>query len=239
MDTRHIYIDSRSRVTGTPASSTFTLSRSLHDIRSVQVRSFMLANTIFNIDPFNNQLIFTDGRSNQFLITLPPMFYTAQALVDKLNIIMHSVFTPPISVALRNNTLVWTAYPSVDVRDVVYMTGGSMSDVVGRYKPLSGNFETQLTLSSPAAVAVRCKQIQSSVEHITTHKNNVGTAPLLILHLARGYGNLEVYEPQTLYTENFQMHATDQLSFELVDPRTGRVLDEIAAWSMILRITST
>jgi hypothetical protein len=76
------------------------------------------------------------------------------------------------------------------------------------------------------------------VEHITTHKNNVGSAPLLIFNLVRGYGNLEIYEPQTLYAENSQMHATDQLSFELFDPRTGRILDEVNAWSMIIRIVS-
>jgi hypothetical protein len=191
----------------------------------------MLANTIFNIDPFNNQLTFSNGIDHH-LITLPPMFYTPQALVDKLNIIMHSVFVPPISVALRNNTLVWSG------NNAMYMTGGSMSDVVGLYKPMTGNFETQLTLSSPAAVALRCRQIQSSVEHITTHKNNVGSAPLLIFNLVRGYGNLEIYEPQTLYAENSQMHATDQLSFELFDPRSGRVLEEVAAWSMIIRVVS-
>jgi hypothetical protein len=118
------------------------------------------------------------------------------------------------------------------------MVGGTISDVIGLRKRMNGNFETPLTLSSPAAVALRCKQIQSYVEPINCHKNPIGAAPLLVFNLVRGYGNLEVYEPQTPYQETFSMHATDTLSFELIDPRTGRVLDEVAAWSMILKVTS-
>jgi hypothetical protein len=227
MDTRHVYIDSRSRSNGTPANATFLLNRTLHDVSSVQVRSFMFANTIFNIDEFNNQLILSDGQNNQFIFTLTTGFYTPQNFVAELN----AILGPRVS--LRNDKLVWSLVNGLS------LTGGTISDVIGRYQRLSGNFETQLTLSSPAAIAVRCKQIQSSTEHITTHKNPIGTTPLLISNLVRGYGNLEVYEPQTMYVENFAMRATDTLSFDLVDPRTGRLLTEINAWSMILRITST
>ena len=158
---------------------------------------------------------------------ITPGFYTPQTFVAKLNNLMGP------RVSLVNDKLVWSL---VGVQYT--LTGGSISDVIGLRKPMGGTFETQLTLSSPAAVALRCKQIQSYVEPVNCHKNPIGAAPLLVFNLVRGYGNLEVYEPQTPYQETFSMHATDTLSFELIDPRTGRILDEVAAWSMVIRTVS-
>ena len=89
-----------------------------------------------------------------------------------------------------------------------------MSDVIGQFFPtMTGDFETPLTLSSPAAISVICKEIQSSAVHISTSKVSLAYTPLLISSLTRGYGNLENYEPQTLYAENFNAHATDRLKF--------------------------
>ena len=232
MTTRHIYIDSRSRHLGIPASCQFLLNRTLHDVNSIQVRSFTFANTIYNIDMFNNQLKFIIGNT-QVIITVPPKFYTGQEFVDKLNVVIRDMTGfDTNAVSLRNNTLVWTIGQA-------RIEGGSMSDVIGQFFPtMTGTFETPLTLSSPAAIAVTCKEVQSSAEHITTTKVHAAYTPLLLSSLTRGYGNLEVYEPQTVYLENFNMHATDSLSFKLTDPRTGRVLDEITSWSMIIRVQS-
>ena len=233
MTIRHIYIDSRSRYLGIPASCQFLLNRTLHNVDVIQVRSFTFANTIYNIDEYNNQLVFVIGIDTKYTITIPPKFYTAQEFVDKLNMVIRDVTGfDTNAVSLRNNTLMWTIGPT-------RIQGGSMSDVIGQFFPtMTGTFETPLTLSSPAAIAVTCKEVQSHAEHITTSKLHTAYTPLLLSSLTRGYGNLEVYEPQTVYAENFNMHATDRLSFSITDPRTGRVLDEITAWSMIIRVHS-
>ena len=233
MTIRHIYIDSRSRHLGVPASCQFLLNRTLHNVDSIQVRSFTFANTIYNIDDYNNQLVFVAGFDTKYTITIQPKFYTGQEFVDKLNVVIRDVtgFDTNV-VSLRNNTLLWTIGRA-------RIEGGSMSDVIGQFFPtMTGTFETPLTLSSPAAIAVTCKEIQSAAEHISTSKVYAAYTPLLLSSLTRGYGNLEVYEPQTLYLENFNIHATDTLSFKLTDPRTGRLLDEITSWSMIIRVQS-
>ena len=133
----------------------------------------------------------------------------------------------------RNNTLLWKLLPGYK------LLGGSMADVIGMYQPiLEGMFETPLTLSSPQAISVICREVQSSTENINVQKNNIGYTPLLICSLQKGYGSLEVYEPQTPYVERFDIRDTDRLSFLLSDPRTGRILTEITSWSLILQIVS-
>ena len=236
---RHIYIDSRSRATGIPASSTFVLNRSLHSLSQIHIRSFSFSNVIYNIDEYNNQLMISDGHSNNANIILPPKFYTTSEFVIALNqqirafvLLQFPSSVGGDAVTVRNNTLVWT------LRAGYRLTGGSMADVIGMYQPLAGTFETPLTLSSPQAISVICKEVQSQSENINVQKSFIGFTPLLICSLEKGYGNLEVYEPQTRYIESFSIRDTDRLSFMLCDPRTGRILSEITSWSLILQIVS-
>ena len=236
---RHVYIDSRSRASGTPASSTFVLHLSLHSLSQIHIRSFSFSNVIYNIDEYNNQLMISDGHSNNATIILPPKFYTTNEFVIALNYQIRAfvlVQFPSFvgdAVTVRNNTLVWT------LRTGYRLTGGSMADVIGMYQSsLAGTFETPLTLSSPQAISVICREVQSQSENINVQKNLIGFTPLLICSLQKGYGNLEVYEPRTPYIEIFSIRDTDRLSFMLCDPRTGRILSEITSWSLILQIVS-
>ena len=228
---RHVYIDSRSRASGTPASSTFVLNRSLHSLSQIHIRSFSFSNVIYNVDEYNNRLMISDGRNNA-TITIPPKFYTTSEFVVELNRHIKPFMLVDV-VTVRNNTLVWTLPTKYILR------GGSMADVIGMYQSsLAGTFETPLTLSSPQAISVICREVQSQSENINVQKNVIGFTPLLICSLEKGYGNLEVYEPQTRYIENFSIRDTDRLSFMLCDPRTGRILSEITSWSLILQIVS-
>ena len=240
---RHIYIDSRSRTTGIPATSNFILNRSLHSLSQIHIRSFSFSNVIYNIDEYNNQLMISDGHSNNATITIPPKFYTTSEFVTVLNrqilTFAYSQFPSSSGVVLgdmliaKNNTLLWKLLTGYK------LLGGSMTDVIGMYQPiLEGMFETPLTLSSPQAISIICKEVQSQSENINVQKNAIGFTPLLICSLEKGYGNLEVYEPQTRYIENFSIRDTDRLSFILCDPRTGRILSEITSWSLILQIVS-
>ena len=230
---RHVYIDSRSRATGTPANASFILSRGLHGLSQIHIRSFSFSNMIYNIDEFNNKLMVASNTTT-ITIILPPKFYTTSEFVTALNqqiLLLH--MTEGTMVTLQNNTLTWT------LQFGYRLLGGSMSDVIGMFLPsLSGTFETTLTLSSPQAISVVCREVQSQAENITVQKNLIGFTPLLITSLDKGYGMLEVYEPQTRYIENFSVRDTDRLSFLLCDPRTGRILSEITSWSLILQIVS-
>ena len=240
----HVYIDSRSRASGIPASSQFVLNRSLHSLSQIMIRSFSFSNTIYNIDDYNNKLFVTDGGNSGAIIVLPPKFYTTGEFVQHLNtkikefvISVDGLGSIPLGtgdmLSSINNTLVW------NLPGRYMLTGGSMSDVVGMYQPfLRGRFETPLTLSSPQAISVICREVQSSTENINVQKNNIGYTPLLICSLQKGYGSLEVYEPQTPYAERFDIRDTDRLSFLLSDPRTGRIPTEITSWSLILQIVS-
>ena len=143
------------------------------------------------------------------------------------------MMTEGVAVSVQNNTLMW------NMRFGYRLLGGPMSDVIGMFQiSLTGTFETTLTLSSPQAISVICREVQSQAENITVQKNLIGFTPLLITSLDKGYGLLEVYEPQTRYIENFSIRDTDRLSFLLCDPRTGRILSEITSWSLILQIVS-
>lgn len=235
MHTRHIYIDCRSRDSGNPAYCQFILNRPLHDVKSIQIKSLSFANTIYNIDEYNNKLRFRDvmlGFFIEYEIVVPPGFYTPALFVETLNALMMAQ-RGDTSVTLKDqHTLTWSL-------SGYKMVGGSMSDVIGQYQPtLSGQFSTPLNLSSPSAIAVICKEAQTSEQQIVTHQNGVGLTPMLLASLQRGYGHVEVYEPQTPYREHFSIRTTDRLSFILQDPRTGRILSEITSWSLILEVTS-
>ena len=232
MSIRHVYIDSRSRASGIPASSEYILNRSLHSISQIMIRSFSFSNIIYNIDDYNNQLLFSNNIGTISTVVLPPKFYTTGEFVQALNDKIKELTLVDV-LTVVNNTLIW----KIPIGHM--LTGGSMSDVIGVYQPLiRGRFETPLTLSSPQAISVICREVQSSTENINVQKNNIGYTPLLICSLQKGYGSLEVYEPQTPYVERFDIRDTDRLSFLLSDPRTGRILTEITSWSLILQIVS-
>ena len=235
---RHIYIDSRSRATGTPANASFILNRGLHGLSQIHIRSFSFSNVIYNIDEYNNKLTIGNDVTTATIV-IPPKFYTTGEFVVALNsqiLAFMRIQCPSIIgtvVSIQNNTLTW---------NILYgyrLLGGTMSDVIGMFQTsLTGTFETTLTLSSPQAISVICREVQSQAENITVQKNLIGFTPLLITSLDKGYGLLEVYEPQTRYIENFSIRDTDRLSFLLCDPRTGRILSEITSWSLILQIVS-
>ena len=235
MASRSIYFDSRSRDVGRPASCCFVLSRGLHNVTNVQIRSFSFANTLYNVDQFSNQLAVTNVDIGAvYPILIPPGFYSAIDFVKVLNTQLRQVSPGNDVVTMKGNVLTWEL-PSMSL-----ILGGTMSDTLGLYYPYpKGAFTTNLNLSLPQAISVMCAEIQSTTERISCDKASVGRyTPMLTFHLQRGNGFVEVYQPTTTYTNLVTMRNTDRMSFVLVDPRTDRILYEIGSWSLILQVTS-
>ena len=82
---RHVYIDSRSRATGTPANASFILNRGLHGLPQIHIRSFSFSNVIYNIDEYNNKLMIGNDVSTATIV-IPPKFYTTGEFVSVLNV---------------------------------------------------------------------------------------------------------------------------------------------------------
>ena len=220
----HIYFHSRDRVSGSPAQCSFTLSETLHDTASIQVRSFSFTNNIFNIDSFNNQFgVEYDGVIHSCIV--PEGFYTDIEFVNKLSQFVIGGVTM-FSVRLVNNRLLWNTLAAT-------IHPGTMNDVIGLDAPKKGIFETKLILSSPHAIALECQQLQPYSKAIYSTRKTRAHNPILYLPLTRGFGNMEVYEPY-FYKQEFHTKNADQLSFRVIDARTGRVLDELSSWSLVL-----
>ena len=233
MTIKQIFFDSRNRASGTPANCQFVLNKSLHRISTVQVRSFSFSNTLYNVDESQNTIYITKNTGVLFKVTIPTKFYTTMEFVAAINTTIRAIGATSDVVVLRENGLTWSLPPSWSINHC------PMSDIIGIRVPLiTGIFVSQLSLSSPAAISLVCNEFQPNTERITCSRNASGVTPLLIHHLQRGYNNMEVFEPQTVYFVDFALRDVGSLSFSIIDPTSNRVCDEVGSWSLILNVSS-
>ena len=158
MPTYHLYLDSRERIAGPPCQPSFVLSNSIVAVKSVEVRSFHFANTLFNVDDHNNMLQTSSGE-----IQMEPGFYSAADFVSVLDGLLQlrsAVVQTHVTLAQATNRLQWTLPATFTI------LGGSMVDVLGYY----GGTSTQLVLGSPQAIQVQCNELQTHTRNVTARR---------------------------------------------------------------------
>lgn len=225
MPTYHLYLDSRERIAGPPCQPSFVLSNSIIGVKSVEVRSFHFANTLFNVDNHNNILETSDG-----VITMPPGFYSATDFVSALDTLLqlHSSFVQAhVTLAQATNQLQWTLPPMFSI------LGGSMIDIVGYY----GASTTQLVLAGPHAIQVQCQELQTHARNVTARRTGSGDGtlnPLFMAPVSVGFGAMENYDPSYRMAHQYSHGILNRLNFSLSDARTGRLLTELTTWSIII-----
>ena len=240
MSSFRIHLDSRSRENYTSISqSTFSLSKSICDVKGVRVKHVQIANTIFNIRlGLNDQITLSvdNGVSytNQTYIT--PGFYTNSEYTSLLNTYLQgamSVSTTCVALNSTNNTLSWTLPTGL------YIDGlnSTSRHVLGLGDVNStGSFTTKLFLGSPMSVSFVCPQLQSTYNVFASDSMASRIEPFLSVPLKSGYGLIEYFEPTTQYFIQLSNVTLSSLDFRIVDSFSGQIINEIGNWSIELEV---
>lgn len=214
-----MYLDSRERQSGSISNPTFILSSPILNVISVEMRSFSFANTINNIDEDNNTLTI-NGIDN----FITPGFYTPLQITQKLEEL-------GLNCNISNNILTW------QVGNNVFSLSPGAADVFGLEKNVvyTGNLTSILTLASPLAVQISSPSLQIHGGDVSSTSSKKNLAPLLIVPVTSGYGNMQTYE-HTYKTElAISNRCLDKITFNINDARaSNRALNELRVFSFVI-----
>ena len=232
-----VYLDSTQSTGTRPSSSTYNLNQSVIGMQSLTVKSFMFANTLYNISSSNKQLNF-----DSTLLTIPEAFYTFSQLIKYIDdALMNSIaFTSNLTTEMHavvlnaDNSLTWT------IGNNILLKTSTMYDnfLLNQYITYTGNFLSSLFLAQPLAIALQSNALQGSAMRFVTSANISITQPFWIVPVTSGSG--EMQDPA--YDLDIQIQCSNinlsQFDVLLYNPSDNRELKEINHWCMILEITT-
>ena len=225
-----VYFDSRARSRGTQAQPVFTLSNSLLNVTNVQVRSVSFANTLYNVGlPIRFSMKTTVFDVPQVTYEIPVGYYTGINLCEKINALVYADLLQTV-VSFDEHKLSWTVPHS--------FSAGSLSDIVGLDPTMNyvGNFTSIMTSAYPSALVISSQQLQTKNMPVFCTTSPGGLNPLCIVPITEAFGSVVVYESQSDIKRRTINRCVDQIEFCLADAMTGRVVDELAQWNMVLLI---
>ena len=224
-----LLIDSRSRNTNTTASNaSFSLTKSICDVRSVSVKNVQFTNTLFNVRAGANTLTITGFPT----ATLEPSFYSPTQLVDAINAQITAAGS--ISYDATTNQVQFSLSSPIDIAE------SGLRDTLGLQvgqNQLPG-FKTTLFLAAPLNVSFICPQLQSTY-NVFTNRDRTTTQPFVTVPVTRGYLDMVYYAPSQLYTFGLGGASLSTLDFRDTDALTGDELSELGVWCMELEITTS
>ena len=232
-----VYLDSTQATGPRPSNSTYNLNQSVIGMQSLTVKSFMFANTLYNISSSNKQLNF-----DSTLLTIPEAFYTFSQLIKYIDdALMNSIaFTSNLTTEMHavvlnaDNSLTWT------IGNNILLKTSTMYDnfLLNQYITYTGNFLSSLFLAQPLAIALQSNALQGSAMRFVTSANISITQPFWIVPVTSGSG--EMQDPA--YDLDIQIQCSNinlsQFDVLLYNPSDNRELKEINHWCMILEITT-
>lgn len=240
MKTLTLHLDSSQREPGTtPAEPTFNLSRDLCNVHSVSVKHVAFGNTIHNVRlGSNDQLhLTTDGGVTFNTVTyMTPGFYSSTEFVDQLNTSLGIFFsTADVMVTLNtaNSTLLW----SLPVAGGLDNSTSNASTTLGLSKTgvSTGTFTSKLFLGSPFVVGYQCMHFNQSDLNVFGGGERKSDC-FFVQPLSSGYGNIETYSPNPPPNVRCGGATLSSLSFRVLDPITGLLLNEIQNWFMSIEV---
>ena len=240
MKTLTLHLDSTQREPGgSPAEATFNLSRDLCNVRNIAVKHVAFANTIHNVRLGSNDTLqlTTDGATFNSLTYITPGFYSTTQFVEQLNAVLGVFFTTTdVMVTLKNttsNTLLWTLPAGGGIEN----SSSNASTTLGLAKSgtSTGNFTSQLFLASPFVVGYQCMHFNQSDSDVFGGGERKSDC-FFLQPMTSGYGNIETYSPNPPSPVRCGGVTLSSLSFRVVDPITGLLLDEIQNWFMSIEV---
>lgn len=211
-----LVIDSRQRLSGTTANAQFALSNEMK-VNQLHVKIIQFANTLFNISENNNAFVLLDATS----VIIPPGFYSPAEIAALL---------APYITGISNNVITWNLaspinYNLTTLREVIGLNAGTL---------YTGVFTTQLFLAIPLNLDFVCNQLQPSArnQHIYSTRSKQ-TQPFVTCPVLGGHNEMSTYEPNFLDPVQIGTR-TIMLDMQVQDSSTGRIVNEISHWSVLI-----
>ena len=138
-----------------------------------------------------------------------------------------------VTLNTTSNTLLWTLPAGGGIEN----SSSNASTTLGLAKSgtSTGNFTSQLFLGSPFVVGYQCMHFNQS--NLNVFGGGERKSDCFFLQpLNSGYGNIETYSPNPPPIVRCGGSTLSSLSFRVVDPITGLILDEIQNWFMSIDV---
>ena len=216
-------LDTRTRVEGEMWNPTFQLSKPISRIKSVRIRCVQFGNTLYNISEGENVLHMQSGSS----VVLQPGFYRADELITKLRLIVNVTYDS------TTGLLTWNIQ-----NDTINFTLTTLQEILGLNGQVStGLFVTRLFLASPMNVDFVSPQLMdSSGAVVYGYRSSDNYQPFCVVPITSGYNVMNVYLPMHMPSLQLGNASLSTLSVVCLDNEDGRILKEMAHWSMIIEV---
>jgi hypothetical protein len=179
-------------------------------------------NTLYNIKQGKNVLSMLSGSS----VVLSPGFYRADELITKLRLIVDVVFDS------TTGLLTWNIQG-----DSINFVHTTLQEILGLSQVSTGQFVTRLFLASPMNVDFISPQLNdSSGAVVYGYRSTDNYQPFCTVPVTSGFGIMNVYLPMHMPSLQLGNASLSTLSVLCLDNEDGRILKEMAHWSMILEI---
>lgn len=230
-----VYLDSTQSTGTRPSSSLFNLNQPIVSMMQMKVKSFTFGNTLHNVVSPYNTLVF-----NSTSLTLPEGYYTFSELIDYINtaLMANVLFTANLTVETHavvldsENSAVWTIGSNI-----LQITSGMYKTfVLNPYRTYTGNFQSNIFLAQPMAIALTSQALQGSASRFITTADQRITNPFFICPVTDPFGSIQSPQFDLDFTLAFSNNSLNQFDLVLFDPATGRELVEVGHWSLILEI---
>ena len=229
-----LHIDSRHRRHDSyVAQASFDLIRPVRNVRKAIVQSIQFVNNLHNITTDNNTLQTSSGT-----VIIAPLYYNGVNFVLQLNTQLVSVFGAGTYVTFNSltNEIDWT----LGVNTIDGVTS-AMKDVLGLSwdAALTGSFTTMLSLALPQYISFSCSQLRSSQNiYVGDSEAKDSQQPFVVLPISSGYLEAQTWVPtypvEILLSSGQNGTTISKLDFTITDPGSGRVINEMTSWAMVL-----
>lgn len=232
-----VYLDSRNSTGPRPSSCVFNLNQAIVNASSCRVVSFVFENTLYNVDPSNNTLVFNSGT-----FVIPVGYYTAQQLIDYIcaATMAWTPFSGNEGGSPLNPPLVWNANScTVDWHigngNILLPCSVYSIFLLDPNQTYTNDFTTSLFLGSPWALALNSPSLAGNNRFVSSVPNQP-SSPFYVHHIQSGHGEIESSEPSIAlqYSTPLSHANIQQLFVTITDPYSSRELTEIGAWSCLL-----
>lgn len=239
MTSYRIHVDSRMRDPFTLVSApTFTLNKSIAQVRGIRVKWCSFSNTVYNIRMGQNDRI---SISNNYGVNyaeqtyISPGHYTNVQYIAAVNTYLMSVSggsSDIVTLNEANNKLTWSL-PSG-----MYISGlnSTARNILGfSDNNLAGTFETQLFLAAPMSLSFVCPQLQSTYNVFPSDSLMSRIEPFITVPIINGFGQMNYFEPTNQYFIQLGGGVTlSTLDVMVVDSSNGKQVNELSHWAMEL-----
>jgi hypothetical protein len=262
----NLYVKSENRISGTAENFTIALPITVQNVVEIELLHTHIPNTTYNItDAFNQLPLIYLG--NQYIITVPPGYYTICCLLQTLQALINQAVT-----GSATSNLFLLSYDSVTFKVTIQTSNGvdftlnfgtappstighRIADIIGfgignypDYTSVNGVLTAPfaIALTYPRQIYIVIKEVGSQI--ISSNREN-GDYPTFVIPVDVSQGNIiqwnsNSYYPQKVYLGNIDLSILNislrrSLTPAGVSANIGPYLENNGSeWGMLLKVTS-